>query len=118
MKQMYASKYLGLKTVIKRCPSAPHYQKHLLLVNQGKIFTHLPHKTVFLTFYEELVATDNLIFKNQKICGSVTTKTGNVNDNSSGMQEGRKCNLRARDALFSLYRNIQILKNTLVFGKC
>lgn len=53
----------NLQTVIKLCPKLPHYQKHLLFANQGKIFTHLSQKTVFLTFYEELIAMDNGIFK-------------------------------------------------------
>lgn len=66
IKQIYVSEVFDLKTIIKWCPSILHYQKHLLLVNQGKIFIHLSHKTLFLTFYEKLIAMDNLIFKNER----------------------------------------------------
>jgi len=36
-----------------------------VLVNQGKIFAHLSHKRMLLTCYEELIATDNSIFKSE-----------------------------------------------------
>lgn len=44
-------------------------------------------------------------------------KTANVKDNALGIKKGRKYKPRSRDTLLYLHRNIQILKNTLSFGK-